>query len=110
MIWLLARPTPPPPTPVSQFTRRNTGRLRKRDNLLIEAGEEWVGEEPNQESLVHKSFSLSERVIIPIQSLRVSSAWTVLLDFYLHKKVFASRCFYAAHGIDARVAQFSASP
>jgi len=46
MIWLLAHPIPP--SPVSKLNRRYTGRLRKRDNLLMGEGVRGgVGEEPN---------------------------------------------------------------
>jgi hypothetical protein len=59
MIWLLSRP---PPSPVSKLDRRHTGRLRKRDNLLLREG--WRGWGRSQttrlrESLIlHKSFNI----------------------------------------------------
>jgi hypothetical protein len=47
MIWLL--PLPLPLSPVSKLDRQHTGRLRKRDNLLMgeEEGKGGVGEELN---------------------------------------------------------------
>jgi hypothetical protein len=47
MIWFLVHPLPTP-SPVSKLDRRNTGRLRKRDNLLTGEGGKGMGEESNQ--------------------------------------------------------------
>jgi hypothetical protein len=93
MIWLLS----PPPPPVSKLDWR-TQEDWERETTGVE--EEWVGEEPNQESLVHKSFSTLWKSNNPNTvkwSSRISSAWAVLLDFYLVKKVSAERSFYAVH-------------
>jgi hypothetical protein len=46
---ILFLPLPPPPSPVSKFDLRHTGRLRKRDKLVTGSqGIKGVGEEPNR--------------------------------------------------------------
>ncbi len=56
VVWFDSYPSPScPPPPVNKLNRRNTGRLRKRDNLLA-GGEVW-GEEPNH-TIARKSGPL----------------------------------------------------
>ncbi len=61
MNWLLAHTLPP--SPVSKFDRRHTGRLRKRDNLLREEGlgRGWSKSQiiqPQESLVLYESFSI----------------------------------------------------
>jgi hypothetical protein len=63
MIRQLAHPLPPTPAPPSKLYRGQTGRLRKTNNLLTEAGE---GGGQGAESYDRKKafFALNESILI----------------------------------------------
>ncbi len=76
MLWFLS-PSPPPPSPVNKLDRRNTGRLRKRDKLLVgEVAISFDGEKA-WSSLYHSilsggigSLNLTMQQIRPLHSNR----------------------------------------